>query len=78
MKRFAVVPTSGGIVSNVVVGEDAATVSAVVGECVEETKTTGPADTGSAWNGSVFIPRPSPDHIWDGTSWIVPDPDPAE
>lgn len=58
MKRFAVVPVAGGIVSNIVVGEDFATVFAVVGECVEETETTGTPGLGYEWDGSVFICPP--------------------
>lgn len=56
MKRFAVVPVAGGIVENVVVGEDLASVSAVVGECVEETSATGIAGPGYIWNGTSFTP----------------------
>lgn len=60
MKRFAVVPISGGVVENVVVGEDIDTVSAVVGDCVEETETTGAAGIGFTWDGTVFTsPEPA-------------------
>lgn len=55
MKRFAIVPIIGGIVSNVVVGESIESVTAIVGECVEETEATGPVSVGYEWNGSVFI-----------------------
>lgn len=66
MKRFAVVRVAGGIVSNVVVGDDLATVSAVVGECVEETPSTGVSGIGYTWDGSVFVAPPAPE----------PEPDP--
>ena len=54
MNRYAVVPHSGGFISNVVVGNDLATVEAVTGECVQETESTGPAVIGYAWDGSTF------------------------
>ena len=66
MKRFAVVPATGGVVQNVVIGESLAIVSAVVGECVEETEATGVAGIGYTWDGSVFTAPPEPE----------PEPDP--
>lgn len=61
MKRFAVVPLAGGIVENVVVGEDIESVTAVAGECVEETEQTGVAGMYYTWDGSVFTPPPAPE-----------------
>jgi hypothetical protein len=60
---YAVVNPAGGVVSNVVVGEDLETVAAVVGGCVEETDATGPAGIGYIWDGTVFLP-PEPEP-WD-------------
>lgn len=74
MHRFALVPRSGGIVTNVIVGHDHESVSAVVGDCVQETTSTGVADYGYAWDGSTFIAPPSPDHIWNGTEWTLVEP----
>jgi hypothetical protein len=59
--RFAVVPVSGGVVSNVVVGDDLAAVSEVVGQCVEETEATGVAGIGYTWDGAVFTAPPAPE-----------------
>lgn len=56
MFNFAVVPLVGGIVTNVVVGEDLETVASVVGECVQETEETGPAGIGYTWDTQRFIP----------------------
>lgn len=58
MALFAVVPLSGGTVSNIVVGETVDSVSVAVGECVEVTDATGPAMIGSAWDGATFAPVP--------------------
>ena len=66
MKRFAVVPIAGGIVSNVVVGNSLEVVTAIVGECVEENDATGVAGIGYTWDGSVFTAPPEPE----------PEPDP--
>lgn len=60
-KRFAVVNPAGGRVSNVVVGDDFDTVSAVVGPCVEQTEATGVAGIGYTWDGDVFTPPPAPE-----------------
>lgn len=54
MPNYAVVSPEGGLVNNVVVGDDLATVEAVVGPCVEVTEATGPAAIGWLWDGSVF------------------------
>lgn len=61
--RFAVVNPAGGTVSNVVAGDDPATVEAVVAPCVQETETTGPAGIGYTWDGTVFsapVEEPAP------------------
>jgi hypothetical protein len=55
MKRFAIISKSDGIVENVVVGEDFKSVFAVVGDCIEETETTGIAKISALWNGSEFV-----------------------
>lgn len=60
-KRFAVVNPAGGVVSNVVAGEDLETVTAVVGGCIEETEVTGRAGIGYAWDGTVFTPPQTPE-----------------
>jgi len=60
-KRFAVVDPAGGIVSNVVVGDELNTVEGVVGPCVEQTETTGPAEIGYTWDGATFTPPPAPE-----------------
>jgi hypothetical protein len=54
MANFAVVNPLGGIVSNVVVGEDLATVEAVVGSVVEIKEETGTASIGWIWDGTSF------------------------
>lgn len=59
--RFAVVNPAGGVVSNVVAGDDLATVEAVVGPCVQETEATGPASIGYAWDGTTFTAPPLPE-----------------
>jgi hypothetical protein len=55
MKRFAIISKTDGLVENVVVGEDFESVIAVVGDCIEETETTGIAQIGASWDGSKFI-----------------------
>lgn len=60
MLRFAVVPAEGGVVSNVVVGDDLATVASIVGSCVQETAETGLAEIGYTWNGATFVAPPEP------------------
>jgi len=59
--RFAVVAHSGGVVSNVIVGDSLEAVEAIVGECVQETETTGPAIIGWTWDGAVFVAPPEPE-----------------
>lgn len=59
--RFAVVNPAGGTVSNVVVGDDLATVEAVVGLCVQETEATGSAGIGYVWDGAMFTAPPAPE-----------------
>lgn len=59
--RFAVVPVAGGIVTNIVVGNDLETVTSVVGECVQETDETGPAHIGDTWDTHTFITPPIPE-----------------
>ena len=59
--NFAVVNPSGGVVSNVVVGDDLAVVESVVGPCVEVTDATGAAGPGYLWDGSVFSAPPEPE-----------------
>ena len=54
MKTFAVVQHAGGIVTNIVVGDDISVVESIVGQCVEVTDETGPAGTGYYWDGQVF------------------------
>lgn len=56
MAIFAVVASSGGTVTNTVVGDNLDDVKAVVGEVVEITETTGPASIGYIWDGSTFTP----------------------
>lgn len=59
--RFAVVPHSGGEITNVIVGESLEIVEAIVGECVQETPERGTAIIGGYWDGEVFLPeRPVP------------------
>lgn len=58
--RFAIVNPAGGIVSNIVQGDDLATVEIVAGPCVQETEETGVAAIGFIWDGSVFLPPPEP------------------
>lgn len=85
MKRFAVVPPAGGVVSNVVVGDDLATVSSVVGECVEETEDTGVAAIGYTFdpamrsNGAFYPPQPFQSWTLDQAtlSWVAPVPRPT-
>jgi hypothetical protein len=55
MKRFAIISKTEDIVENVVVGDDYESVVAVVGDCIEETETTGIAAIGSKWNGFNFV-----------------------
>lgn len=59
--KFAVVNETGGIVSNVVVGDDIDTVRSVVGSCVEVTEATGPAAEGYTWDGATFAPPVEPE-----------------
>ena len=66
MNTYAVVPLAGGIVTNIVVGNDLETVTSIVGECVQETEGTGPAAIGYTWDTQRFIPPP------------MPEPDPVE
>lgn len=61
MPNYAVVNPQGGSVSNIVVGEDLATVEAVVGPCVEMTENTGSAAIGWIWNGTKFIDPNEPE-----------------
>jgi hypothetical protein len=55
MKRFAIISEIDNIVENVVVGEDYESVVAVVGNCIEETETTGAPAIGYLWNGTIFV-----------------------
>lgn len=54
MAIYAVVNSEGGIVTNVVVGNDLESVKNVVGDCVEVTDETGSAGPGYVWDGLVF------------------------
>jgi hypothetical protein len=54
MKNFAVVSISGGIVSNIIVGNSEEEVKPFVGDVVEITEQTGPASIGFLWDGEVF------------------------
>jgi hypothetical protein len=73
MKIFAVVTINGGIVSNIVAGENQEEVSQVVGECVEQNEKTGNAEIGSLWNGSDFIKKPYPSWmISENLDWKAP------
>jgi hypothetical protein len=56
MAVYAVVPLEGGVVSNIVAGENIEDVKAVVGDVVEMTEETGPAGIGYTWDGTVFSP----------------------
>lgn len=58
--RFAVVDPQGGVVSNVIIGDDLHTVEEVVGSCVEETEATGTAGVGYTWDGETFVPPTPP------------------
>lgn len=58
MANFAVVPPQGGIVSNVIVGDDKEAVEAIVGPVVEVTEDTGAASIGWYWDGTVFSIEP--------------------
>jgi hypothetical protein len=57
---FAVVDPAGGVVSNVVVGDDLETVQSVVGPCVLVTEESGPAAPGYTWDGITFTDPPEP------------------
>lgn len=59
-KRYAVVPHTGGTVSNIIVGDDLATVESIVGECVEMTEETGQAGPGYLWDGTTFTAPADP------------------
>lgn len=79
MKTFAVVPISGGIVSNIIAGENEEEVSQVVGECVEQNEETGNAEIDSLWNGSIFIKKPYPSWVvGENFNWQPPIPMPNE
>jgi hypothetical protein len=79
MKIFAVVSKNGGIVSNIVVGEDIDQVSEVVGECVEQNEQTGNSEIGSLWNGNSFVKKPYPSWIInENLEWQAPIPMPIE
>lgn len=54
MANYAVVNPSGGVVSNVVVGDSLEAVQEVVGSCVEVTEVTGAAGPGYLWDGTTF------------------------
>jgi hypothetical protein len=56
MAIYAVVASDGGVVSNTVAGDDIEEVKAVVGDAVEVTEETGPANIGFTWDGTVFSP----------------------
>ena len=56
MPNYAVVGGIDGTVSNTVVGDDKASVEAVVGSVVEMTEETGNAGIGWIWNGTTFEP----------------------
>lgn len=53
MSTFAVVPLTGGTVTNVIVGDSLETVTPIVGECVEVTEDTGPASIGYVWDSET-------------------------
>lgn len=68
MSNFAVVPTAGGTVENVVTGDSLEVVTAIVGECVEVTEDTGPVSIGYLWDpeiGKFVVPQ-------------LPEPHPSE
>jgi hypothetical protein len=71
-KTYAAVNPAGGVVSNIVVGDDIDTVSGIVGPCVEQTDATGPAAIGYTWDGSTFTPpaAPEPEPVEDAASSI--------
>jgi hypothetical protein len=56
MAIYAVVPSSGGVVSNTVAGDNVEEVKSIVGDVVEVTEETGPAGIGFTWDGTVFTP----------------------
>ena len=69
--NYAVVDPSGGVVSNVVVGDSLEVVASIVGPCVEETEATGPAGIGYTWDGSVFTPPViRPPMPTEGGPWV--------
>lgn len=69
--NYAIVDPSGGIVSNVVVGDSLEIVQSILGPCVEETENTGPAGIGYIWDGSVFKPPFTPPPMpTEGGPWI--------
>lgn len=54
MPNYAIVPVTGGVVSNVVVGETKGEVEQVVGSVIEITEETGGASIGWIWDGTKF------------------------
>ena len=55
MAIFALVNLEGGVVQNVVMGNDLESTTAVVGPCVEVTEETGPAVIGGTWNPELGV-----------------------
>ena len=53
MAIFAVVNPSGGVVQNLVIGDDLAVVSELVGGAVEVTEETGATDIGWIWDAET-------------------------
>lgn len=62
MAIYAVVPPSGGVVTNTVVGESLESITQFVGPCVEVTEATGGASIGYTWDAElgVFTPPSLP------------------
>jgi hypothetical protein len=65
MANYAVVPLSGGIVNNIVVGDSLEQVRLIVGDVVQITEETGRAGIGYTWDAerNAFIP-PKPYDSW--------------
>lgn len=77
MATYAVVPSDGGIVSNIVVGDNIEQVKLVVGDAVEITKETGRAGIGYTYDqerNAFIAPKPYDSWILDeGTyQWKPP------
>lgn len=67
---------NGATVFNVIVCESASLAEELTG--MQAVVTEGEPWIGwTMHEGAWRAPQPSPDHIWDGTAWVVPEPEPA-